>query len=133
MKLKNVGYNKKEMNPNSIKNKEVECRYCHVIGHIKSKCPKLLSRAQAQNGNQVQHVHANVTQQPPKYTKPLLVVNTVSKKDDFPTLGAPRNFNQTTTLNFASIMKKKEEIQTTDNQLAENEVIINGHVMEISK
>lgn len=115
------------MNSNSAKNntKEVECRYCHAIGHIKSKCPKLLARTQAQSGNQV-HVA--------KYNKPILAVNTnVSKPDDFPTLGAPRNFNQTTTLNFASIMKKKEEIQTVDNVLKDNEVIINGHVMEILK
>ena len=140
MKLKKIMFNNKEMistNNNNQKNKEVECRYCHVIGHIKSKCPKLLARSQAQ-GQNVNNVGGNyyqpVFQQSAKYAKPTLLVNTnVVKKDEFPTLGAPRNFNQTTTLNFASVFKKKEENLIPINQLQENESILNGQVMEILK
>jgi len=132
MKLKKIRCIKKEMmnsNNNTKNNKEVECRYCHVIGHIKSKCPKLLARSQHQNVNNHQPIV-------PKFSKPSLLVNVntpVVKKDEFPALGAPRNFNQTTTLNFASVLKKKEENNFPINQLGENEAIINGQVMEILK
>jgi hypothetical protein len=92
----------------------------------------LLARSQGQNANGGGN-YQPVFQQSPKFSKPSLLVNTnVVKKDEFPTLGAPRNFNQTTTLNFASLFKNNENNLIT-NELKENETMINGQVMEILK
>ena len=113
----------KKINQNVV---EVECRYCHMLGHIKNKCPKLMYKSTNQNNN-----NQSYQLQQPKYIKqkPVITVRT-NIVDEFPVLGAPKNA-QASCMNFSSVVNKKEEIIVVVDELKTGEIFINGQKMQI--
>ena len=105
--------------PNNIN--EVECRYCHTLGHIKDKCPKLLykNKTTVPLPPKKQHII------PPKSIE-------TTFNDNFPVLGIPKITQQLPLqMSFASLVKKYDEIQIPEKvELKENEVIINGMLFQ---
>lgn len=111
-----------------MNNSQMECRYCHAIGHSKNDCPKLKAKKPV-----------DATPQP----KSMLLarkqhdnIKVVEKKSmfdlDFPSLGGKIQVKPAkTTMNFlATATNKTEEICTVETT-EEKTIIHNGIVLSV--
>ena len=111
-----------------MNNSQIECRYCHALGHSKNDCSKLKSKKQA-----------DITPEP----KSMLLarkqnqnIKVVEKKNmfdiDFPSLGGKIKVQPAgTTMNFLANVTKKEAETVNTETTDEKTIIHNGILMSV--
>lgn len=111
-----------------MNNSQMECRYCHALGHSKNDCPKLKSKKPA-----------DITPEPKsmllarKQNQNIKVVEQKNMFDiDFPSLGGKIKVKPTsTTMNFLATVNKTEETVCTTETTEEKTIIHNGIVLSV--